>query len=108
MDVKALPCNGWGLYQMHGNVWEWCQDWYGDYPSGTVVDPTGPAEGARRVLRGGSWISHGRYVRSTDRAHGDPGDRLGSFGCRLARGQEAGSGQQAGKEKLRRARKEQS
>jgi formylglycine-generating enzyme required for sulfatase activity len=96
VDVKALPCNGWGLYQMHGNVWEWCQDWYGAYPSGTVEDPTGLEEGARRVLRGSSWIDYGGYVRSAHRHHDDPGFRRGNFGCRLARGQKAGSGQPAG------------
>jgi formylglycine-generating enzyme required for sulfatase activity len=89
VGVKALPCNGWGLHQMHGNVWEWCQGWYGEYPLHTAVDPTGPAEGERRVLRGGSWFSLGRYVRSAYRYRYDPSDRSGHYGFRLARGQAA-------------------
>lgn len=86
--VQALPCNSWGLYQMHGNVWEWCQDWYGAYASGPVVDPIGSPEGALRVLRGGCWISHGGNVRSASRVALDPGFR-DDVGFRLARGQAA-------------------
>lgn len=84
VPVKALPCNGWGLYQMHGNVWEWCKDWYDDYPTGTVVDPIGPATGRWRVLRGGCWLGHGGNARSADRYHAVPGVRDRRVGFRLA------------------------
>ncbi len=58
---------GWGLQDMHGNVWEWCADLYGDYPTTAVSDPTGPRTGAIRVSRGGSWLDDARYCRSACR-----------------------------------------
>jgi len=69
VPVRALPCNGWGLYQMHGNVWEWCNDYYGPYQTTTseamIENPLGPQKGKARVLRGGSWISVARCARSS-------------------------------------------
>ncbi len=68
--------NAWGLYDMHGNVWEWCSDWYGDYSSGTINDPTGPISGMRRVLRGGGvdrdWKGNALRCRSASRDSLEP------------------------------------
>ena len=81
--VKSLPANAWGLYEMHGNVWEWCADWYGAYSKELQVDPTGNKSGSRRVIRGGSWIDSARYVRSACRLGDAPGDRSFDLGFRL-------------------------
>ena len=70
---------------MHGNVGEWCSDWYGAYPMGSVTDPAGPGSGSRRVHRGGSWFSFGSNCRSADRDGDDPCLSSGTLGLRLAR-----------------------
>jgi formylglycine-generating enzyme required for sulfatase activity len=82
--VGGKQPNGWGLYDMHGNVWEWCSDWYGDYSSGSVTDPRGASSGTYRVRRGGSWILTARNCRSASRFGYDPGLRFNLLGFRLA------------------------
>jgi len=79
-SVGQKDPNAWDLYDMHGNVWEWCQDWYGAYPLGSVTDPTGPSSATNRVARGGGWYNDAQYNRSAYRNYSTPdftGDVLG-------------------------------
>jgi formylglycine-generating enzyme required for sulfatase activity len=83
--VGLKKANDWGLYDMHGNVWEWVQDWYGDYPAASLTDPEGPSSGSARVYRGGSWFNPAKGCRSAARDLYDPGLRSGHLGFRLLR-----------------------
>jgi formylglycine-generating enzyme required for sulfatase activity len=76
--------NAWGLYDMHGNVWEWCEDWKGNYPGGHVTDPKGPFSGKYRVLRGGSWYGLAWPTRSAYRSWLGPDLRDNGLGFRVA------------------------
>jgi len=82
--VGSYPANAWGLYDMHGNVREWCQDWYENYASGVVTDPMGASTGSIRVLRGGSWDSSAEHCRSAFRISSGPSSRGNRIGLRLS------------------------
>jgi len=94
--AEGLPVNGaapvmqyrpnrWGLFDMHGNVWEWCSDWFAPYGASVRTDPKGPDSGDHRVRRGGSWFGRGPTCRSANRAYGHPAQRLRTTGFRLVR-----------------------
>ena len=92
MPVKSLPANAWGLHEMHGNVWEWCDDDWRDYagtslPDVALEDPCGPdsqGQDAQRVVRGGSWNYHARDLRSAFRYLDPRGSRYRFLGFRMA------------------------
>jgi formylglycine-generating enzyme required for sulfatase activity len=81
--VGKLKPNRWGLYDMHGNVWEWCQDWYANYPIEAVTDPQGPLTGTERVRRGGCWNNGPAYSRSAIRLWYDPSYSSKEYGFRV-------------------------
>ncbi|MEI7837281.1 MAG: formylglycine-generating enzyme family protein, partial [Planctomycetota bacterium] len=83
--VGSYKPNAWGLYDMHGNVWEWCNDWFADsYTNAGTRDPQGADSGTLRVLRGGGWYGDPLICRSANRCRGTPVIRLYCFGFRVA------------------------
>ncbi len=83
-SVGQKKPNRYGLYDIYGNVWEWVQDWYGEYPKRAATDPKGPTSGSSRVVRGGGWGDYAENCRSGYRGDDSPGYRLGGVGFRLA------------------------
>ena len=84
VDVGKYLGNSWGFHDMHGNVFEWCADWYGAYPTGAVSDPVGPAVGSFRVGRGGSWADAANLARSALRYGDVPAISYVFLGFRLS------------------------
>ncbi len=85
-SVGQKKPNAWGLYDMHGNIWEWCSDWWDIYPEGAATDPVGPGKGSQRVVRGGGWESNAVYCRSAMRFAVDPSYSDVCYGFRVVTG----------------------
>ena len=83
--VGGKYANALGLHDMSGNVWEWCQDWYGPYSSASVTNPTGPATGTYRLLRGGDWVDNSYVCRASRRIYGSPASSGLDVGFRVVR-----------------------
>ncbi len=81
----SLKPNAWGLYDMHGNMWEWCGDLYSEYRKESATDPTGPDKGVNRVMRGGSWYEGSQHCSSANRFWDTPTSRYDAYGFRVAR-----------------------
>ena len=88
MQARAVATkepNPLGIYDVHGNVWEWVEDQYGNYPNRSVTDPTGSKSGPWRIIRGGNWNHTARYLRSAYRDRGKPDSPWNGLGFRLVR-----------------------